>query len=118
LAAFSFHQKTFAELAFSLLKTLNEAKLLRVQLQSFTKNIRVTFLKHDKIGLEAAILLPTYVEHSAVKDLFKEIIGAGFYTVEACKTNNLNVKVYGESESLNLRPSEFDVDYVKLALGN
>jgi hypothetical protein len=76
------------------------------------------FLKHDKIGLEAAILLPTYVEHSAVKDLFKEIIGAGFYTVEACKTNNLNVKVYGESESLNLRPSEFDVDYVKLALGN
>ena len=76
------------------------------------------FLKSDRYGLEAAILLPTYIEHSAVKDLFKQIVGAGFYSVEPCKTNNLNVRVYGESESLNLRPSEYDADYVKLALGN
>lgn len=66
-------------------------------------------------SLPGAIILPNYINHDTVKELFEEITGAGFFCVHSVN-NNLEIEVFGKSETLNISSQPDDIHYIKNAL--
>ena len=68
----------------------------------------------------AAMLFPESVVHADVAERFfggkSRVVSAGFYHVQACGTE-VEVKNYGQSDSLNIKSRDVDLQYIEQALG-
>jgi len=69
-------------------------------------------------GVPVAVIFPEAMSHSAVANhLLLDVQGAGFVNVRSTEGGDVDVEVYGKSETLRMGPSENDVYQLKYTLG-